>query len=300
MAQDRRKKPLSPAEMMRAEASLDRALKAKDGIHRIAAGMSNPVKRMLDYKAIFRQLVVVETDYPQGHPLTYDRDLEPIPAIKVGPLATSRFVDCNPERVTLDEFELVSRVKVPYRELYTRKFKVLNRAKERLVEGVGIREDLIGFSCIDQAANTGGVYGNTQITESTALSKASLSRAFAQLKNKRMQPKSILVNPIGTSGVQRWGWNEIDQEGFKEIRQSGYLGNLWKASFFESDLVTSDTAYVLGDPELLGWMPIRKDTEVNGADEPDDIRLGFVAYELLGLAITNVSAVASVQYDATK
>jgi hypothetical protein len=108
------------------------------------------------------------------------------------------------------------------------------------------------------------------------------------------------MNPIGTSGIQRWGWNEIDQEGFKEIRQSGYLGNLWRAGFFESDLVQEDKAYVLADPDMVGWMPIRKDTDVTGADEPDFIRLGFVAYLLLGMAITNVSGVASVEFDATK
>ena len=297
---DVRKKPVKRVDQRRAEAAIDRALKTKDGIHRVAAAMSNPVKRMLDYKAIFRNLVVVETDYPAAHPLTYDRDLEPIPAIKVGATATSRFVDCNPERITLDEFEIVSRVKVPYKELYTRKYKVLNRAKERLVEGVGIREDIIGFSLIEDASVFGGPYGNTPISEATALSKASLSRAFTQIKNRRLSPGTLLMNPIGTSGIQRWGWNEIDQEGFKEIRQSGYLGNLWRASFFESDLVQNDKAYVLADPEMVGWMPIRKDTDVTGADEPDYIRLGFVAYLLLGMAITNVSGVASVEYDATK
>jgi len=286
--------------LLRAEAALERALRSKDGISRVAAAMSNPVKRMLDYKAIFRQLVVVETNYPQGHPLTYDKDLEAYPAIKIGPTATSRFVDAIPERMTLDEFEIVSRVKVPYKELYTRKYKVLNRAKERLAEGVGIREDILGFSLLESAANFGGTYGNTPINEATALSKGSLARAFAQIKNRRLQPKSILVNPIGTSGIQRWGWTEVDQDGIKEIRQSGYLGNLWGASFFESDLTATNKAYVLADPEFLGWMPIRKDTEITGADDPDNIRLGFVAYELLGLAITNVSAVASVTYDDTK
>ena len=286
--------------LLRAEAALTKALSSTGGISRVAATMSNPVKRMLDYKAIFRQLIVVENNYPEGHPLTYDKDLEAYPAIKIGPTATSRFVDAIPERITLDEFEIVSRVKVPYKELYTRKYKVLSRAKERLAEGVGIREDILGFSLLESAANFGGVYGNTPIAEATALSKGSLSRAFAQIKNRRLQPKSILVNPIGTSGVQRWGWTEVDQDGIKELRQSGYLGNLWGAQFFESDLVSTDRAYVLADPEFLGWMPIRKDTEITGADDPDNIRLGFVAYELLGMAITNASGVCSVEYDDTK
>lgn len=294
------RKPLTGERLLRAEAALDRALRAKDGIPRVAAAMSNPVKRMMDYKAIFRQLIVVETGYPEGHPFTYDRDLEPIPAIKVGSTAVSRMVDCAPVRQQIDEFEIMSKVKVPYKELYTRKYKVLNRAKERLAEGVGIREDIIGFSLLDDAANFGGTYGNTQITETTSISKAALSRAFAQVEARRITPKSVLMHPVAVSGVRRWGWNEIDQEGFKEIRQSGYLGNLWKSSFFVSDLVTRDTTYVLGDPEMIGWMPIRKDVEIGGADEPDNARLGFIAYELLGMCITNVSGVASVQYDATK
>lgn len=286
--------------LLRAEAALERALRSKDGISRIAAAMTNPVKRMLDYKAIGRQLLVVENNYPEGMPLVYDKDLEPIPAVKVGPMATARLIDCAPERMTLDEFEIVSRVKVPYKELYTRRYKVLNRGKERLAEGVGIREDIIIFSLIDAASTFGGTYGNSPINEATALSKGSLSRAFAQIKNRRLIPKSILVNPIGTSGVQRWQWQELDQDGIKEVRQSGYLGNLWGASFYESDLMNNNKAFVTSDPEFLGWMPIRKDVEIQGADDPDNLRLGFVAYELLGIAITNVSSVASVEYDPTK
>lgn len=286
--------------LMRAEAVLDRAIRSKEGITRVAAAMTNPVRRMLDYKAIFRQLVVVETGYPESYPFIYDKDLAPYPSIKVGPGGTSRMLDAVPERMQIEEFEIISRVKVPYKELYTRRYKVLNRAKERLAEGVGIQEDLLGFALINDASQVGGDYGNAPIQEDSALSKGALSRAFAQLKARRLLPRSILVHPIGTSGIQRWLWNEIDQDGLKEIRQSGYLGNLWGANFFESDLMTTNKAFVLADPELVGWMPIRRDVEIQDAPDPDQLRLGFVAYELLGMTVTNVSGVASVQFNDTK
>ena len=287
--------------LMEAEAMLDKALRSKDGLNRVAASMNNPVKRLMDYKAIFRKLVVVETDYPAGFPFIYDRDLEPIPAIKVGSSATSRFVDAVPERGQIGEFELVMRVKVPYKELYVRRYKVLNRAKERLAEGLGIKEDLIGFDLLATAANFGGVYGTTPIGPlGTALSKDALARAFAQIERKRLLAEGILISPIGLSGIRRFSWTDIDQEGLKELRQSGYLGSLWGAKFFMSDLVLDDKAYAFAAPEYLGWMPFRKELDIQPADDPDNLRLGFVAYELLGMVITNVSGVVEISYDDTK
>jgi len=38
-------------------------------------------------------------------------------------------------------------------------------------------------------------------------------------------------------------------------------------------------------------MPIRKDTDVIPADDPDNLRLGFVGYELIAMTIFNALGV---------
>jgi hypothetical protein len=54
-----------------------------------------------------------------------------------------------------------------------------------------------------------------------------------------------------------------------------------------SKIVPPGTVYAVADPEFVGVMPIRQDIEVMPADEPKQMKLGWVISEILGLAIVN-------------
>lgn len=63
---------------------------------------------------------------------------------------------------------------MPYRELFNRRFRALDRAKDKLIWGMELREDLIGFSLLNTAWGAGN---NVGVTVAGALTKAALADA---------------------------------------------------------------------------------------------------------------------------
>lgn len=288
------------AKLIRKEAALARALETESGLRKIAANMANPVRQKLDYKGIFRKFCVVE-QMPDGVPLIFDRDLPQVPAVKVGKFGTSRIVEMTGSRTELEPFEIVARPKIPYSELYNRRYRALDRAKDRLIEGMELREDLIGFGLFDSAFTAGSALGDGPVLQTTAgpLDRDPLAKTFTQLEKNRLVAAAVLMSPFGTQGIRRLDFQNLDQVGMQEVRETGYLGSIWGADFYVSDQVTAGTAYVLAPPKFLAWMPVRKDVDVIPADDPDHLRLGFVGYELIGLTVHNVYGVAKLTFSTT-
>lgn len=280
--------------LLRKEAELTMALQTQAGLKKIAANMANPVRFKLDYKGIFRKFVIVE-QMPDGVPLIYDKDLPFVPAVKVGKGGSPRLIEMRGKRVELVAFEIAARPKTPYEELYTRRYRALDRSKDRLIEGMELREDLIGFGLIEAAS----ALGNTPQSTTGILDKDVLAKGYNQVEKNRLVVGSVLMSTYGTMGIRRWTWEKLDQIGLQEVRETGYLGNLWGGDYYVSDQIPAGTVYIMATPKFLGWMPIRKDTDVIPADDPDNLRLGFVGYELLGMTIFNALGVEKVTFDPT-
>lgn len=281
------KREAAKASMMRKEADLQAAMKSPTGLHKIAANLASPVRKYLDYIGIYRKFSVVE-GWPDGMPIIYDNDIDEFTAVKIGNKGTTRIIEVEVERTELTEFEIVVRPKVPYAELYKRLYQVMKRVKERLEQGMALREDLYGFSLLETASQQ----VNTTIVISTYLTKDALARAFTQVEQHRLRVKSILMSPYGIQGIRRWQYQDIDNVAREEIRKSGYLGSIWDADIYINDQVTSGTFYIIAEPEFTAWTPIRRDVDVIPADDPDNLLLGFVGYELLAMTVHNGKAVA--------
>jgi len=58
--------------------------------------------------------------------------------------------------------------------------------------------------------------------------------------------------------------------------------------------VPRGTIWVIAEPEFTGVMPIRQDVNVIPADKPERLRLGWVVYEELGIAVVNPRAVSRI------
>ena len=275
------------ASLIRREADLQAAMKSPTGLHKIAANLASPVRKYLDYIGIYRKMSIVE-GWPDGMPLIYDEDISEFTAVKIGKNGTTRIVECEVERTELTEFEIVVRPKVPYAELYKRLYQVMKRVKERLEQGMALREDLYGFSLIETASQQ----LNSTVAISTYLTKDALAQAFTQVERHRLRVKSILMSPFGIQGIRRWDYNTVDNVAREEIRKSGYLGSLWDADIYINDQVTSGTFYILAEPEMSAWMPIRRDVDVIPADDPDNLLLGFTGYELLAMTWHNARSAA--------
>jgi len=281
------KREAAKASMMRKEADLQAAMKSPTGLHKIAANLASPVRKYLDYIGIYRKFSVTE-GWPDGMPIIYDNDIDEFTAVKIGKNGTTRIIEIEVERTELTEFEIVVRPKVPYQELYKRLYQVMKRVKERLEQGMALREDIYGFSLLETASQQVNV--TTVIT--TYLTKDALARAFTQVERHRLRVKSILMSPYGIQGIRRWQYQDIDNVAREEIRKSGYLGSIWDADIYINDQVTSGTFYIIAEPEFTAWTPIRRDVDVIPADDPDNLLLGFVGYELLAMTVHNGRAVA--------
>jgi len=91
------------------------------------------------------------------------------------------------------------------------------------------------------------------------------------------------MSAYGTRDIRSWEWTVLDQLALQEIRETGYLGNLWGADFYVSDQVAYGTMYIMTSPKFLAWMPFRRDTQVipailitasirNGSRKPNELQ----------------------------
>ena len=296
--------------MARQEAVLDRLLSSPTGLLKIAEYLSNPVRRRLDYRGITRNFSVTQL-LPIGMPAIYDRDIDflgaaSVSSVKVGRNGSVRVVEMGAERVDLGEgFEIGVAPQVPARLLHTRRYDVLKRLKDRIQEGMEQREDLLFFSYLDTAATLypGAVYGhpmgNVVINTGTSLTKKGLSYGFAQVRDRRLDVRSILMSAYGVSEITSWTFQEMDQAGMQELRETGYMGNMWGADFFISDLLVDGNVYIMSSPKFLAWTPLRVDITISPADDPRNFRFGFTGYEMMCMTVHNSWAVAKVVFTPT-
>jgi hypothetical protein len=285
-------------DVMRKEAILDRALNSENGLRKIAANMANPVRERLDYKGISRKLGIVE-QMPDGVPLIYDRDFEEVPAVLTGIDGNSRIAEMKGKRVEIKAFDIVARVKIPYSELFERRFRSLDRAKDRLIQGMELKTDLIYFGLLDAAYALGNARPDGPIAPSTPgpLDRDFLARGFTEIEKNRLVVQSVLMSPFGTQGIRRLDFQSLDQMGMQEVRETGYLGEFWGASFYVSDQVTQGTAYAIASPKQHMWFAIRKDVDVIPADDPDNVRLGLVGFFRGGMALHNVLSTCPIFFN---
>jgi len=286
-------------EIMKKEAALELAFKTQVGLQKLAQALASPVRKHLDYRGIGRRLFVTEP-YVDPGPMYYDADIAEFDAVKIGRDGTSRMVVVRATRTIVPEFELAVRVKIPFAEVRTRKYKVVERAKERLKQSFAIREDLLIFSLVHEAAALSG-----QVVDLTGdLTKEALAYCFWQIENRRIIPVNVLIPPAAAFCFRNWERDQIEETARIEIRRTGYLGVLWGANFLVSQLIKpfqvgeamKYPAYVLGDPQFTGWYAIRADVEVIPADTPDLLLLGFVGYLQAGMILHNVWSVARVNF----
>ncbi len=272
-------------------------LMKKHGFKAVAASLSDPVKITMDLKATARPLFVFRGDIPQGQPMFYETDLIRTPAIVAAPGAGVYGIDASPTKVFLNEKSFQSKVFVQRQYKYTMAYDVWARAQERLSEGLAIREDLQLYSLMSVAANSG--LGHPPVVTAGKLDLSTISRAQTLLKNYTLPASTIVYNPSGERGVQATSRLNIDEKGMQEIRETGFVGNIYGATRMINTVLTEPgTAFVATDPQLLGQYFVRADQLVDEIPALERARFGFIGYHLYGIAIHNAHGVVEVQFNA--
>lgn len=279
---------------------IKRALLTQEGKLALAQAMANPIRRNLDYQGVGRRVLVVDP-LPQGALPVYDRDID-VAACVVSSNGAAPESRVFGDRVTVPEFEVVSNPTVRIAEVRRRRFNVIDRAQQKARQEIQAQEDANIFASLDFAGDaTLGGENTAQDIADAGLLKRDLLHLKKQVDRWDLVTSKFLMNIAEFTDILAWGagggqaagtGGEVDPVTMREVLQTGLYAHIWGADIIVSKVVPVGTAFAVADPEFVGVMPIRQDIEVLPADEPKQLKLGWVVNEIIGIGIVNPRGVA--------
>lgn len=271
---------------------ISKALETEEGRVALAQAMANPIRTSLDYQGVGRKLLVVDP-LPQGALPVYDKDVD-VKGFVVSKRGAAPEQVVEGDRIQVPTFEIVSYPTARFSQINERRFNVIDRAQQRAKSDIMAVEDEEIFKLIDSAAES---KVNAVTVSSGGLTREALTRAFEEVEKHDLVVTKIVMNAQAFADIRAWGQNEFDPVTQHEVLQTGLFGHLWTADILISKKVPLNTVYVLADPEFVGVMPIRQDIQCIPADQPENLRLGWVIYEEIGLAVVNSMAVSKIKIE---
>jgi len=267
-----------------------RAIMTQDGKVALAQAMANPIRKNLDYHGIARRALVVDP-IPQGAVPSYDRDID-VAAVVISSNGTGPESRVFGDRVVVPEFEIFANPTVRIAEVKRRRFNVIDRAVQKARQEIMAQEDANVFAALDAASSVENVV--TDIADAGLL-KRDLVEIKQQIDRWDLVTTKYFMNineytdilKWGSGGGQGVGGGDFDPVTMREVLQTGLYAHIWGTDIMVSKIVPPGTIYGVADPEFVGVMPIRQDIEVLPADEPKQLKLGWVVSEIIGLAIVN-------------
>jgi len=281
---------------------IHQALSTMEGKIALGQAMANPIRRNLDYQGVGRKALVVDP-LPQGALAIYDRDID-VSAVVIssnGSVPESRVFG---DRVSVPEFEIVSNPTVRIAEVKRRRFNVIDRAQQKARQEIQAQEDSNVFAALDFASDAArGGENSLQTLDNgivtSELSKQGLLRLKREIDGWDNVTAKYFMNIREFTDMLNWesagaaGASQVDPVTQRELLQTGLYGHLFGADIIVSKIVPPKQVFATADPEFVGVMPIRQDIEVLPADEPKQLKLGWVVSEILGIGIVNPRGVAS-------
>ncbi len=269
---------------------ISRAILTPEGKVALAQAMANPIRRNLDYQGLARRALVVDP-LPQGANPTYDRDID-VAAVVVSSNGTGPESRVFGDRVVVPTFELFSNPTVRISEVRRRRFNVIDRAVQKARQEIMAQEDANIFAALDNAST---VENTAQDIADGGLLKRDLVEIKVQVDRWDLVTTKFFMNINEFTDILNWasgggqgaGGGEIDPVTQREILQTGLYAHIWGADILVSKIVPPGTVYGVADPEFVGVMPVRQDIEVLPADEPKQLKLGWVVSEEIGIGIVN-------------
>jgi hypothetical protein len=273
------------------EALLKEALATDAGRVALGQAMANPIRRNLDYQGIGRKALIVDP-LPPGALAVYDKDID-VGATVISSNGAAPESRVFGDRVSVPEFEVVSYPTVRIAEVRRRRFNVIDRAQQKARQEIQAQEDANIFAALDFAAGQ----ENTAQTIPSSLTVPDLLKLKQQIDRWDLVTTKFMMNITEFTDIM--GWYSLNASGYgvdmvtqREILQTGLYARIWGADIIVSKMVPRGTVYALTDPEFVGVMPVRQDVEVLPADEPRQLKLGWVVNEIIGIAVVNGRGVA--------
>lgn len=282
-----------------------KALETDEGRAALASAMANPIRQSLDYQGIGRKLLMVDP-LPQGALPVYDKDID-VKAFVLPKRGQVPEQIVEGDRIQVPTFEIATYPTVRFAQVKERRFNVIDRAQQRAKSDIMAVEDEVVFDLLAAVANdnqanydaTGEGIQVIQEVPTEPLTKALLRNAFSEIEKNDLVVTKIVMNAAKFADIRAWDSNDVDPVTQHEVLQTGLFGHLWTADILVSKKCPVDTVFVLADPDFVGVMPIRQDIQVIPADDPRNLRLGWVVYEEIGVAVVNNMAVTMIKFDKT-
>ena len=278
---------------------IKQALMTQEGKIALGQAMAVPIRRNLDYQGVGRKALVVDP-LPQGALPVYDRDID-VAAVVVSSNGSAPESRVFGDRVTVPEFEIVSNPTVRIAEVKRRRFNVIDRAQQKARQEIQAQEDANVFSALRYAgdSNLGGenllqalnpLQGGAGETE---LQKGGMLNLKKMIDRWDLVTSKYFLNINQFTDILNWesaggtGASQVDPVTQRELLQTGLYGHIFGADIVVSKVVPAGRAFACADPEFVGVMPVRQDIEVLPADEPKQLKLGWVVNEIVGIGIVN-------------
>ncbi len=223
---------------------------------------------------------------------TYDRDID-VAAVVISSNGTGPESRVFGDRVVVPEFEIYANPTVRIAEVKRRRFNVIDRAVQKARQEIMAQEDANVFAALDAAAQVENT--PTDISDSGLL-KRDLVEIKQQIDRWDLVTTKYFMNINEFTDILKWGsgggTGDFDPVTQREVLQTGLYASIWGTDIMVSKIVPPGTIYGCADPEFVGVMPVRQDIEVLPADEPKQLKLGWVVSEIIGIAIVNPRGVA--------
>lgn len=286
---------------------IKQALMTQEGKIALGQAMANPIRRNLDYQGVARKALVVDP-LPQGALPVYDRDID-VAAVVISSNGTAPESRVFGDRVTIPEFEIVSNPTVRIAEVKRRRFNVIDRAQQKARMEIQAQEDANVFSALKFAGDNTLGGENTSVdldaagpsgspAPAGALTKSGMLALKKQIDRWDLVTSKFFLNINQFTDILDWesagaaGASSVDPVTQRELLQTGLYGHIFGADIIVSKVVPAGEAFACADAEFVGVMPVRQDIEVLPADEPKQLKLGWVVNEIIGIGIVNPRGVA--------
>ena len=272
------------------EMIIAQALETDEGRTALAQAMVEPIRRSLEYQAVGRKLLMID-ELPQGALARYERDVAAIAHIVPRRGAVPDQI-VEGEEILVPTWEIAANPTIRLSEIKARRFYIVDRAQIKAKEAIQKEEDTQIFAALIAAATN---LGSNISLDMSVLSTTSLNKAFRDIEQHDLVATKIVMHAHRYADVRTFGKTFYDEATTREIITTGLYGHLWTADIHVSSRMDHATVLVVASPDTVGAFPIRQDITVLPADDPKKLRLGWVIYEEVGIAVINDYAISMIQ-----
>jgi hypothetical protein len=278
------------------EMIIAQALETDEGRTALAQAMVEPIRRSLEYQAVGRKLLMVD-ELPQGALARYERDVAAVAFVVSRRGAVPDQIQ-EGEEILVPTWEIAANPTIRLSEIKARRFYIVDRAQIKAKEAIQKEEDEQIFNALINAARA----DQTQTIAGGALTTASLNAAYREIEQHDLVCTKVVMHAnryadvrfFNASGGTTASYRFYDEATTREILTTGLYGHLWTADLHVSSRMNPAYVLCVASPDTVGAFPIRQDITVLPADDPKKLRLGWVIYEEVGVAVINDYSVALI------